>query len=184
MTKVSLLTMMSAIKTHTWDRNCLLWHFWQYQLFFMFDQSTVQHHFCGWNNWVTLASILDSDTFIEEQPYKVIKTWSRMSNCYFCRFMTVLIVHDVKWTIGVAAISTHDYQQSWLSRPLLNSTSFVSSYVRFMTLKNINQEVNIVHMWQIKVGQWKIQILSFCHFPWLPFWARPQGSHINTNCHC
>ena len=25
--------------------------------------------FYGWNNWVTLASILDSDTFIEEQPH-------------------------------------------------------------------------------------------------------------------
>ena len=31
----------------------------------------------------------------------------------------------VTWTIVVAAISTHDYQQSWLSRPLLNTTSFV-----------------------------------------------------------
>ena len=32
------------------------------------DDLIVQHHFNGWNNWVTLASILDSDTFIEEQP--------------------------------------------------------------------------------------------------------------------
>ena len=49
--------------------------------FMMVDHSTVQHHFYDWNNWVTLAPILDSDTFIEEQPHKVINTWSRMSSC-------------------------------------------------------------------------------------------------------
>ena len=39
--------------------------------FMMVDHSTVQHHFYGWNNWVTLASILESDTFIEEQHHKI-----------------------------------------------------------------------------------------------------------------
>ena len=34
MAKVASLTMLCAIKTHTRDRNCLLWHFWQYQLFY------------------------------------------------------------------------------------------------------------------------------------------------------
>ena len=38
--------------------------------------------------------------------------------------MTVVVVHNVTWTIVVAAISTHDYQQSWLSRSLLNSNNF------------------------------------------------------------
>ena len=82
MTKGPLLTLLSVIKTHTRDRNSLLWPFFDNtSCFMMVDHSTVQHHFYGWNNWVTLASILDSNTFIEEQPHKVLKTWSRMRSC-------------------------------------------------------------------------------------------------------
>ena len=146
----------------------------------MVDHSTVHHYFYGWNNWVTLASILNSDTFIEEQSHKVIKTRSRMSSFWFCHFMTVLIVHIVTWTIVMAAVSTHDYQQSRLSGSLLNSTGFVSNQVRFITLKSIYSEVNIVDMWQIRSRTMEIQILSFSL---VNIWTRPQGSHIYTNCH-
>ena len=69
MTKGSLSTLSFAIKTHIKDGNCLLWHFWQYQSYQnLVDHLTVQRHFYGWNNWVALASILDFDTFIDEQP--------------------------------------------------------------------------------------------------------------------
>ena len=45
----------------------------------------------------------------------------------FFIFVTVLIVHDVTCTIVMDAIITHDCQQSWLLRPLLKNTSFMSN---------------------------------------------------------
>ena len=68
MTKGSLSTLLFAITTCTRVRNCLLWHFYSTSCLEIVDHLTVQYHFNGRNNGVTLASILDSDTFIEEQP--------------------------------------------------------------------------------------------------------------------
>ena len=62
------------------------------------------------------------------------------------------IVHNVTWTIVVAAISTHDCLQSWHLRPSLRSTSSVSNKVISITFKNIHLEVNIVNLWQIQAG--------------------------------
>ena len=55
--------------------------------FMMVDYSTVQHHFYGWNNWVTLASILDSDTFIEERRHIQVMPNLKVNdstNKFFC----------------------------------------------------------------------------------------------------
>ena len=68
MAKGPLSTLLFVIKTHIVFRNCLLWRLWQYQLFWNSWSFNSTASLYGWNSWVTLASILDSDTFIEEQP--------------------------------------------------------------------------------------------------------------------
>ena len=57
MTKCSLSTFV--IKIHTAIKNSPLWHFSHYKLFWNSWSFNSTASLYGWNNWVTLASILD-----------------------------------------------------------------------------------------------------------------------------
>ena len=115
-----------------------------------FPQLTVYKWSLGhaWNNF-----LLSISSF-------VTKTKPRVKNFWFCRTYGRTIsfkINDVAGTIFLDAISGHDWQPSWILRPLLRSTLFVTTnWLRCITRINIHLKLNIVNLWWIGAGQWKI----------------------------